>query len=61
MCAVCVSHPPTRGNVPAYPDEAPCLPACPVVSIHFRQKIRASYQVSRGMVAAAVARQAAAV
>eukprot|EP00966_Prymnesium_polylepis_P066816 1551215-Prymnesium_polylepis.1 len=32
MCAVRVSHPPTRGNVPACPDGTPCLPACPVVS-----------------------------
>eukprot|EP00966_Prymnesium_polylepis_P143272 3307048-Prymnesium_polylepis.2 len=32
-----VSHPPTWGYVPACPDGAPCLPACPVVSKNFRQ------------------------
>eukprot|EP00966_Prymnesium_polylepis_P225100 5206283-Prymnesium_polylepis.3 len=32
MRLVCVSHPLTRGYVPACPDGAPCLPACPVVS-----------------------------
>eukprot|EP00966_Prymnesium_polylepis_P147019 3395724-Prymnesium_polylepis.1 len=32
MRLVCVSHPPTRGYVPACPDGTPCRP---VVSIHF--------------------------
>eukprot|EP00966_Prymnesium_polylepis_P126004 2913653-Prymnesium_polylepis.1 len=31
MRLVCVSHPPTRGCVPACTDGTPCLPACPVV------------------------------
>eukprot|EP00966_Prymnesium_polylepis_P290894 6717905-Prymnesium_polylepis.3 len=30
-----VSHPPTKGYVPACPDAAPCLPACPVLTTQF--------------------------
>eukprot|EP00966_Prymnesium_polylepis_P253152 5851084-Prymnesium_polylepis.1 len=37
-CTRPCAHPPTRGHVPARPDRAPRLPACPVVSINFRQK-----------------------
>eukprot|EP00966_Prymnesium_polylepis_P049695 1150213-Prymnesium_polylepis.1 len=40
MRLVCVSHPPTRGYVPACPDGTPCLPACPVVSHVFSRPLR---------------------